>query len=191
MRRSVVIAAGAVGGLMAGAGLYGGWRVYGPGGLAYRPSNQPGYVAAGSTAAGRSTGPSVAAAPSPPTASAPGSPNAVPMRSTLNGVYTEDQAKRGYDVYAGMCRSCHAGLGNHSGPVFRAHWGGKPLSELFNYMVDQMPKDNPGSLSYDDYTIVIAYLLKLNGMPAGSKELPADYDALARIRLDTGAVKGQ
>jgi hypothetical protein len=88
-----------------------------------------------------------------------------------------------------MCKSCHAGLGNHAGPVFREHWGGQPLSELYYYIQYNMPKNDPGSLSMEDNVRVMAYLLQLNGIPAGNSALPADTLALAKIWLDTSVVK--
>jgi hypothetical protein len=48
-----------------------------------------------------------------------------------------------------------------------------------------MPKNDPGSLADEDYVDAIAYLLRLNGMPVGTRELPADSLALTRIRIDS------
>jgi hypothetical protein len=48
-----------------------------------------------------------------------------------------------------------------------------------------MPKNEPGSLSPEEYADVLAYLLKLNLMPAGPAELPPDSSALRTIRIDT------
>jgi hypothetical protein len=111
------------------------------------------------------------------------------MRSTNTGVYTNAQADEGFDVYAGMCQSCHAGLGNHVGQVFREKWGGYPLSELYNYIAYNMPKNDPGSLSVEDNIRVLAYLLRLNRIPAGTVPLPKDPLALDKILLDTTVVK--
>jgi hypothetical protein len=47
-----------------------------------------------------------------------------------------------------------------------------------------MPKSAPGTLTRREYTQVTAYLLKMNGMPAGAGELPADSMALTRIRIE-------
>jgi hypothetical protein len=44
-----------------------------------------------------------------------------------------------------------------------------------------MPQMAPGSLSPDANAKIVAYLLKSNGMPAGSKPLPADQAALDKI----------
>jgi S-disulfanyl-L-cysteine oxidoreductase SoxD len=45
-----------------------------------------------------------------------------------------------------------------------------------------MPQDRPGSLSAEEYADVVAYILRLNGRPAGERELPADAALLARMR---------
>jgi mono/diheme cytochrome c family protein len=110
----------------------------------------------------------------------PGAPH-----STRSGVYTTEQAARGQDIYAGMCISCHAGMGNHTGPVFRARWGGHDLLEMYRFISENMPKNDPGTLSPDEYTSVMAFLLQLNAMPAGPRPLLADTTALKAIILDT------
>jgi mono/diheme cytochrome c family protein len=109
------------------------------------------------------------------------------LRTTRSGIYTNAQAKRGQDVYVGMCKSCHTPE-THTGTVFRTKWNGKPLSELYGYISEQMPKNEPASLSPEEYTDVMTYVLKLNGMPAGTKELPPDGDAMKSIRIEAKPV---
>lgn len=106
-----------------------------------------------------------------------------PGRSTLAGVYNTGQATRGGDVYAGMCKSCHTGA-THTGVAFEKLWNGRRLSELFGYISTNMPKNEPGSLTPEEYVDVLAYLLKLNAMPAGASELPPDTTVLAAIRIE-------
>ena len=48
-----------------------------------------------------------------------------------------------------------------------------------------MPKNDPGSLAPEDVADVMAYLLKMNQMPVGSAELPADADSLKKFRIET------
>ena len=105
-------------------------------------------------------------------------------RSTQSGVYTAEQALRGRDVYAGMCQSCHTAV-SHAGPVFQTIWGGRPLSELFAFIIERMPKNDPGSLSREEYADVLAYLLKMNQMPEGPVELAPDSTVLKAIRIET------
>ena len=110
------------------------------------------------------------------------------QRSTGQGVYSRDQWLRGRDVYAGLCAGCHQAV-THVGPQFSTSWAGKKLSELFGYLRERMPKNDPGSLSEQEYVDVMSYMLRLNGMPAGVDELPADSVALTKIRIDSSRVK--
>jgi mono/diheme cytochrome c family protein len=105
-------------------------------------------------------------------------------RTTAAGVFTAAQAKAGGDIYAGLCTSCHT-VSSHTGVAFQKSWIGMPVSELFNYLNQSMPEDAPGSLSADEYVRVIAYLLEMNDMPAGTTDLPVDQAALRLIRIDT------
>lgn len=115
-----------------------------------------------------------------------GAPAADSTRSTRAGVYTRSQASRGSEVYALNCQSCHTPA-THAGPLFVAKWDGHLLSELYGYIQTSMPKSDPGSLTRREYTVVLAYLLKMNGMPAGKEELPADSLALKKIRIELKA----
>jgi S-disulfanyl-L-cysteine oxidoreductase SoxD len=115
-----------------------------------------------------------AAAVSPPGAS---------DSSTLSGVYTEAQAARGKNVYAGNCRSCHSPQ-SHTGETFATWWRGKRLSDLFTFVSTRMPKNDPGSLAPEDAADVVAYLLQMNAMPPGTHELVAAADSLQPYRIE-------
>ena len=108
---------------------------------------------------------------------------AEPPRSTREGVYNQQQADQGRDLYSLNCQSCHS-AGSHTAPGFTLKWRGRSLGELYGYVRSSMPKSDPGSLTQREYVLVLAYLLKLNGVPAGAAELPADSVALSRIRID-------
>ncbi len=101
--------------------------------------------------------------------------------TTRSGVYTAAQANRGEQTYMASCVSCHPPA-TYKGAVF-LNWHGRTVSELFEFLTEQMPKSEPGSLAPKEYAQVIAYLLKLNGMPAGRTELPSDAAALQRITI--------
>lgn len=108
-------------------------------------------------------------------------------RTTMAGVYTAEQAAKGKEVFAGTCSGCHT-TASHSGAVFATRWMGRSLAEFYDYVSRLMPKSAPGTLSEDEYVWVTAYVLKLNGMPASSRELSAEPALLKGIRIDSSQV---
>jgi S-disulfanyl-L-cysteine oxidoreductase SoxD len=98
------------------------------------------------------------------------------------GVYREEQAIRGDTVFQRACLSCHT-PSFHADEQFRMNWIGRTVFDLFKLLKTTMPEDNIGGLSDDDYTRVIAYILRLNGFPAGADSLSADSLAQKRIRI--------
>ena len=100
------------------------------------------------------------------------------------GVYTEIQATRGDTLFQKFCLSCHTPT-FHADQQFRMNWFGRPVFELFKILKTTMPEDNIGGLSDDEYTRVIAYILKLNGFPAGADSLVSDSVAQKRIRIES------
>jgi mono/diheme cytochrome c family protein len=102
--------------------------------------------------------------------------------SSLTGVYSQEQARRGAEVYRRFCNACHTPA-SHSGEVFRSTWTGRSAADLFDYLRTTMPDDRPGRLSRTQYTELVSYLLQLNGMPAGTTPLRADLKLLGRIRI--------
>jgi mono/diheme cytochrome c family protein len=124
-------------------------------------------------------------------AMATGAAQAPPAKvvTTASGVYTARQASRGEQTYMNVCVSCHPS-GTYTTPAFRAKWNGSPVSELFGLISHTMPKEEPASLTPEEYSDVVAYLLKVNGAPSGKTELPAEARALRTIRIamppDTG-----
>jgi mono/diheme cytochrome c family protein len=104
-------------------------------------------------------------------------------RSTLAGVYTEEQATRGKNSFLGACKSCHAPE-SQTGANFSRLWVGKPLLDLFKYVSDNMPENDPGTLPPEMNADIVAYLLQLNAIPAGKVELVADTTALRATRVE-------
>jgi hypothetical protein len=47
-----------------------------------------------------------------------------------------------------------------------------------------MPQDNPGSLSRQQYTDVLAYMLSYNKFPIGKTELARETEVLKQIRYE-------
>jgi len=105
-------------------------------------------------------------------------------RSTMAGVYTAAQATKGKEVFASSCLGCHT-TASHMGTAFELKWFGRPLFDLYDYLSQLMPKTAPGTLTEDEYVWVTAYILRLNGMPAGKTELSAEPAWLKAVRVDT------
>jgi mono/diheme cytochrome c family protein len=108
-----------------------------------------------------------------------------PAKTTLSGIYTLEEADAGKELYAPLCGSCHFANNPHTAPEFRKKWAGKRLSDLFTVMRTTMPKNDPASLSDEDYGVILAYMLQLNKMPPGKTYLSTDTLELRKIRFDT------
>lgn len=114
---------------------------------------------------------------------------AQPAPSTMTGVYTAAQAEEGKPLYDGACGMCHGPTlqGSFEAPPLTgrlvANWAGGSVGGLHSYMQKAMPLFAPGSLSAENNARLVAYILKANGYPAGSKPLPADSAALAKINF--------
>ncbi|MEQ9568810.1 MAG: cytochrome c [Longimicrobiales bacterium] len=100
-------------------------------------------------------------------------------RTTLDGVYTTEQAERGRETYIQVCAECHV-LDWYTGDIVRA-WEGAPLYNLFEVISTTMPQNNPGSLPRRQYVDMLAYILELNGMPPGDAELSTGTSRLRQI----------
>ena len=92
-----------------------------------------------------------------------------PSGSTQDGVFTEAQANRGAAVVQAACTECHSA--SYFQGAFFTLWEGATLKELYDLIRGTMPEGNPGSLSARRYTDVLAYILDLNYMPRGRREL--------------------
>jgi hypothetical protein len=58
------------------------------------------------------------------------------------------------------------------------------LSDLFTFISEKMPKNDPGTLAPEDVADVVAYLLKMNAMPVGTAEIYPDADSLKQFRIE-------
>ena len=108
--------------------------------------------------------------------------------SVWDGVYTAAQADRGRTVYAAHCSRCHgeaADSAEHplSGERFADHWEARTLADLFRRVAAMPPGASAEAVATADRRDAMAYVLRLNGFPEGSAELPADEEGLAAIRI--------
>lgn len=120
-----------------------------------------------------------------------GAQQPAPSRSVLDGVYTEDQAKRGQALYSQECSTCHGqGLGGAemapplAGPAFAADWNGLSIGDLVDRIRVSMPVNDPGKLSRQQCADIVSFVLKSGQFPAGKAELPSETEALKDIRFE-------
>ncbi len=92
------------------------------------------------------------------------------------------QLDLGEQWFRSACLECHAvrGLDNAD---FRLKWQGRSAYDLFERIRSTMPESKPGSLTQGTYAAIVAYLMKLNGMPVGARRVSSDSTALTTIRL--------
>ncbi len=100
----------------------------------------------------------------------------VAARQSTERVYSSEQAQRGQTAYLQNCSACHqtdlSGLAQApalKGDAFLAMWG--KLGDLVDRTRTTMPPTAPGSLSPNTYLDIDAYILQMNGLPAGAQEL--------------------
>lgn len=115
-----------------------------------------------------------------------------PGNSVRDGVFTLEQARRGEALYPSTCPRCHgaelAGDGFETPPLvgsdFVRRWSGRTVGELFAFVSENMPADRPGAFDSQTYIDLVAYVLRYNGYPVGSRELPPDPERLAKIGIE-------
>jgi S-disulfanyl-L-cysteine oxidoreductase SoxD len=119
-------------------------------------------------------------------------PAAPAVRSVWDGVYTEDQAKRGEPVYHKECAACHGDqlTGGESAPpltggAFLSNWNGLTLGDLFDRIRKTMPQSNPGRLTRQQDADVLAFMLSRNKFPSGKTELYRQSEMLKEIRFES------
>ena len=112
-------------------------------------------------------------------------------RSVWDGVYTAEQAKRGAEVYASSCASCHGtalGGGESAPPLtggeFLSNWNGLTVGDLFDRIRISMPADRPGRLTREQDADVIAFMLSVGEFPSGKSELDHQAEPLKQIRIE-------
>jgi mono/diheme cytochrome c family protein len=117
---------------------------------------------------------------------APAQP-AAPSRTVKDGVYTAAQAQRGQAIFKDKCVPCHgASLGGDVGPSltgddFNSDWNYLPVSDLVNKIRTTMPQNAPGTLSREQATDLVSYILQVDKFPAGRAELSSSEEALKTI----------
>jgi alcohol dehydrogenase (cytochrome c) len=105
----------------------------------------------------------------------------------VSSAFSDAQAAAGQAPYTQDCAECHGPrlLGSPHAPEltgasFMSVWGSRTTRDLFEYVREDMPPDEGGSLSDEVYLNIVAFILQSNGRAAGPEALRVD--ALVSIR---------
>ena len=111
-------------------------------------------------------------------------------RNVFDRIFTEAQASRGQDVFTKNCASCHEqgasrgeGAPSLLGGGFMAQWSNHSVSELYTRIRTTMPQDKPGTLSGQEYTDVLSFLLRVHDIPSGTQELKSEDAAKSTVKI--------
>jgi len=116
---------------------------------------------------------------------------AAAQQPATRGAFSGAQAAGGQAPYARDCAECHgvtlrgsAHAPELAGASFMSVWGSRTTRDLFDYIREEMPPEQGGSLSDEAYLNIVALILQSNGRASGSEALRAD------AALSIGATPG-
>jgi polar amino acid transport system substrate-binding protein len=104
-------------------------------------------------------------------------------------LFTTAQAASGAGKYADNCEQCH---GTHlegragpalTGPNFASAKASLKVSDIFTFILQNMPATQPGSLPKQDYVEIMAFLLQQNGYQPGTAKLTASIASTSKVPL--------
>ena len=90
--------------------------------------------------------------------------------SVQSGVYSQEQAGRGQQLFGEACMVCHQPEEFADGGYMDG-WSGMSVNDLVEFIRSTMPEDNPGRLKRKEYIDIVAFLFQQNGLPAGETEM--------------------
>jgi hypothetical protein len=106
-----------------------------------------------------------------------------PGKTVLDGVFSEEQAKRGQTAYTAHCSMCHGDAlegvsapqltGNH----FLERWREDMLDTIYNFIRENMPFGRPPDakrIPDGDYLDILTHILNVNGYRTGANDLTPD-----------------
>ena len=122
------------------------------------------------------------------TAAAAAAPEA---KSIWDGVFTEEQAKRGEEAYQATCSECHGGdlMGDGFAPSlagadFQGNWNDLSVGDLFERVRISMPPSGPTSVTPEAKADILAHIFNFNKYPVGTTELEPKTDVLKTIKIE-------
>ena len=111
----------------------------------------------------------------------------MPCKPSSSCWYTGMVAMTRLKPVAGSCSAESDMDDNKNLPAFLERWNGQTAFDMVQLIKQSMPQEAPDSLGQPVYVDIVAFLLKTNGLPAGTAELPADDAALKQVQVTSRA----
>src|SRR5687767_13476194 len=112
-------------------------------------------------------------------------------KSIWDGVFTEEQAKRGEEAYKTNCSECHGGdlMGDGFAPSlagadFQGNWNDLSVGDLFERIRISMPPSGPSSVSPEAKVDILAHIFNFNKYPTGTTALEPKIEVLKTIKIE-------
>lgn len=112
-------------------------------------------------------------------------------KTVWDGVFTEEQAKRGEATFLKECSSCHgndlAGDGFApalAGSDFISNWNELSVGDLFDRIRISMPPNGPTGVTPAAKADIVAHIMNTNKFPAGKTELEPKTEVLKQIKIE-------
>ncbi len=119
-------------------------------------------------------------------------------KTIWSGVFTDDQAKRGRDLFNRYCQSCHgADMGGGemapplAGGLFLTNWDGQTVGDLEERVRITMPQGDEGSLGRQTVVDILSAIFAANQAPVGQTELPKELPMLKEIKITARPAGGR
>ena len=112
-------------------------------------------------------------------------------KTVWDGVFTEEQAKRGEAAFMKECSSCHgndlAGDGFApalAGSDFISNWNELSVGDLYDRIRISMPPNGPSGVTPAAKADIVAHIMNSNKWPAGTTELEPKTEVLKGIKIE-------
>ena len=112
-------------------------------------------------------------------------------KSIWDGVFSEEQAKRGEEAYKTHCSECHGGdlMGDGFAPSlagadFQGNWNDLSVGDLFERIRISMPPSGPSSVTPAAKADILAHIFNMNKYPTGTTELEPKTEVLKTIKIE-------
>jgi alcohol dehydrogenase (cytochrome c) len=111
---------------------------------------------------------------------------------SISPTFQARQAAAGKTLYDQQCSTCHGtSLDNGefgpplAGEEFLQKWGNRSLDHVFDLITQTMPLGAPGSLTSDQVTNLVAYILQNNAVAISEEALPSEPAQLVKMVMPT------